>query len=150
LARCIFVRQYPTGLTLLTGMSSCQVEFCPRPCCAFPSSSGRRPYDVLACDYTIARCFCGTKTLGWQNLVFWAQNQQRTHHKVGTTRPPKANHTAIYAEGACPYTHRATDSRTLSVRGCLGGRSAWGVQGSSAEGRPYVLHQAYGTKDKNC
>jgi hypothetical protein len=39
---------------------------------------------------------------------------------------------------------------TLSVRGCLGGRSARGVQGSSTEGRPYVLYQAYGTKDKIC
>ena len=44
-------------------------------------------------------------------MVFWAQNQQRTHHKVGTARPPKAIHTAIYAEGACPYTHRATHNR---------------------------------------
>jgi hypothetical protein len=50
----------------------------------------------------------GAKTLGWQNLVFWAQNQQRTHHKVGTARPPKAIHTVIYAKGACPYSHRAS------------------------------------------
>ena len=60
---------------------------------------------------SLFRRFCGTKTPGWQNLVFWAQNQQRTHHKVGTIRPPKAIHTAIYAKGACPYTHRATDNR---------------------------------------
>jgi hypothetical protein len=39
---------------------------------------------------------------------------------------------------------------TLSVRGCLGGRSARGVRGSPAEGRPYVLYEAYGTKDKTC
>jgi hypothetical protein len=38
---------------------------------------------------------------------------------------------------------------TLSVRGGLGGRVARGVQGSSAKARPYVLYQAYGTKDKN-
>jgi hypothetical protein len=44
-------------------------------------------------------------------LVFWIQNQQRTHHKVGTAWPPKAIHTAIYAKGACSYTHRATDNR---------------------------------------
>ena len=29
-------------------------------------------------------------------MVFWAQNQQRTHHKVGIARPPKAIHTVIY------------------------------------------------------
>ena len=66
---------------------------------------------------SLFRRFCDTKTLGWQNLVFWAQNQQRTHHKVGTTRPPKAIHTAIYAEGACPYTHRATDNRHTECAG---------------------------------
>ena len=37
----------------------------------------------------------------------------------------------------------------LSVWGYLGGRSARGVQGSSVEGRPYVLYQAYGAKVKN-
>jgi hypothetical protein len=63
------------------------------------------------------RRFCGTKTLGWQNLVFWAQNQQRTHHKVGTARPPKAIHTATYAEGAWSYTHKATDNRHTECAG---------------------------------
>ena len=60
---------------------------------------------------SLFRRFCGTKTPGRQNLVFWTQNQQRTHHKVGTARPPKAIHTAIYAKDACPYTHRATHNR---------------------------------------
>ena len=66
---------------------------------------------------SLFRRFCGTKTPGWQNLVFWTQNQQRTHHKVGTARPPKAIHTAIYAKGACPYTHRATDNRHTKCAG---------------------------------
>ncbi len=66
---------------------------------------------------SLFRRFCGTKTPGWQNLVFWAQNQQRTQHKVGTTRPPKAIHTAIYAKGACPYTHRATHNRHTKCAG---------------------------------
>ena len=59
---------------------------------------------------SVLRRFCDTKTPGWQNLLFWAQNQQRTHHKVGTAWPSKAIHTAIYAKGACPYIHRATDN----------------------------------------
>ena len=50
-------------------------------------------------------------------MVFWTQNQQRTHHKVGTARPPKAIHTAIYAKGACPYTHRATHNRHTKCAG---------------------------------
>jgi hypothetical protein len=50
-------------------------------------------------------------------LVFWTQNQQRTHHKVGTTWPSKAIHTAIYTKGACPYTHRATDNRRTECAG---------------------------------
>ncbi len=66
---------------------------------------------------SLFRRFCGTKTPGWQNLVFWTQNQQRTHHKVGTARPPKAIHTAIYAKGACPYTHRATHNRHTKCAG---------------------------------
>ena len=66
---------------------------------------------------SLFRRFCGTKTPGRQNLVFWTQNQQRTHHKVGTARPPKAIHTAIYAKGACPYTHRATHSRHTECAG---------------------------------
>ena len=66
---------------------------------------------------SLFRRFCDTKTLGWQNLVFWAQNQQRTHHKVGIARPPKAVHTAIYAKGACPYTHRATENRRTECAG---------------------------------
>ena len=66
---------------------------------------------------SVFRRFCDTKTPGWQNLVFWAQNQQRTHHKVGTARPPKAIHTAIYAKGACPYTHRATHNRHTECAG---------------------------------
>ena len=66
---------------------------------------------------SVLRRFCGTKTPGWQNLVFWAKNQQRTHHKVGTARPPKAIHTAIYAKGACPYTHRATHNRHTECAG---------------------------------
>jgi hypothetical protein len=62
--------------------------------------------------------FCGTiKMPGWQNLVFWTQNQQRTHHKVGTTRPPKDIHTGIYAEGACLYTHKATHNRHTECAG---------------------------------
>jgi hypothetical protein len=39
---------------------------------------------------SIFRRSCGPKTLEWQNLVFWTQNEQRTHHKVGTARPLKA------------------------------------------------------------
>ena len=66
---------------------------------------------------SVLRRFCGTKTPGWQNLVFWAENQQRIHHKVGTTRPPKAIHTAFYAEGACPYTHRATHNHHTECAG---------------------------------
>ena len=66
---------------------------------------------------SLFRRFCGTKTPGWQNLVFWAQNQQRTHHKVGIARPPKAVHTAIYAKGACPYTHSVTDNRRTECAG---------------------------------
>ena len=66
---------------------------------------------------SLFRRFCDTKTPGWQNLVFWTQNQQRTHHKVGTARPPKAIHTAIYAKGACPYTHRATHNRHTKFAG---------------------------------
>jgi hypothetical protein len=66
---------------------------------------------------SLFRRFCDTKTPGWQNLVFWTQNQQRTHHKVGTTRPHKANHTTIYAKGACLYTHRATDNRHIECTG---------------------------------
>ena len=40
-------------------------------------------------------------------------NQQRAHYKLGTTRPSKAIHTAIYAEGVCPYTHRANHNRHM-------------------------------------
>jgi hypothetical protein len=50
-------------------------------------------------------------------LVFWTQNQQRTHHKVGIARPLKAIHTTIYAKGACPYTHWATDNRHTKCAG---------------------------------
>jgi hypothetical protein len=91
-----------------------------------------------------SRCFCSQAFL-WPKNAWMAkfdilgQTQQCAHHKVGTTRPPKAIHTAIYAEGMCPYTHRASEQPTtvtLSVRGCLGGRVARGVQGSHAEGRP--------------
>jgi hypothetical protein len=63
-------------------------------------------------------------------LVFWAENQQRIHHKVGTARLPKAIHTAIYAEGACPYmyTHRATRNHHTECAGLpswpLGSRRA--------------------------
>jgi hypothetical protein len=42
-----------------------------------------------------------------------------------------------------------TTTVTLSVRGHLDGRSARGLQGLPGKGRPYVLYQAYGTKDKN-
>ena len=70
---------------------------------------------------SLFRRFCDTKTHGRQNLVFWAQNQQRTHHKVGTARPPKAIHTATYVEGECPYAHKATDNRH---REC-GGQPWW-------------------------
>jgi hypothetical protein len=66
---------------------------------------------------SLFRRFCDTKTPGWQNLVFWTQNQQRTHHKVGTARPSKAIHTANYAKGACPYTHRATHDRHTKCAG---------------------------------
>jgi hypothetical protein len=76
---------------------------------------------------SVFRRFCDTKTHGWQNLVFWTQNQQRTHHKVGTTRPLKAIHTAIYAKGACPYTHRATDNRHTE---CAGRSVPWWSFGS--------------------
>jgi hypothetical protein len=51
------------------------------------------------------------KRLDGKIWYFGPQNQQRTHHKVGTARPTTAIHTAIYAEGACPYTHRATHNR---------------------------------------
>ena len=61
--------------------------------------------------FSVFRRFYGPKTLGEQNLVFWSQNQRRVHHKVGTARPPKAIHTATYAKGACPYSHRATHNR---------------------------------------
>jgi hypothetical protein len=61
--------------------------------------------------------YCDTKKHGWQNSVFWTQNKQRTHHKVGIARPPKAIHTVIYATGACPYTHRATDNRHTKCAG---------------------------------
>jgi hypothetical protein len=66
---------------------------------------------------SLLRRFCGTKSPRRENLVFWSQNQKRTHHKVGTARPPKAIHTAIYAEGACPYTHRATHNRHTECAG---------------------------------
>jgi hypothetical protein len=79
--------------------------------------------------------FCGTKTPRWQNLEFWTQNKQRTHHKVGTTRPDKAIHTAIYAKVACPYTHRATDNRHTECAGLpwwsVGSRRARVVCGGS-------------------
>jgi hypothetical protein len=66
---------------------------------------------------SIFRRFCDTKTPGWQNLVFWTQNQQRTHHKVGTARPPKGIPRAISATGACPCTHRAIDNRHTKFAG---------------------------------
>ena len=72
---------------------------------------------VLHVGVSVFRRSCDTKTHGWQSLVFWAQNQQRTHHKVGTARPPKAIHTAIYAKGACPYTHKATHNRHTECAG---------------------------------
>jgi hypothetical protein len=99
---------------------------------------------------SVFRHFCDTKTPGWQNLVFWTQNQQRTHPKVGTTRPPKAIHTAIYAEGVCPYTHRATDNRHTEC----GGWSRWSFGSRRArivcKGSPIrFVPEAYGTKDRN-
>jgi hypothetical protein len=36
---------------------------------------------------------------------------------VGIARPPKAIHTAIYAEGACPYIHKATHNRHTESAG---------------------------------
>ena len=73
---------------------------------------------------SLFRRLCGTKTPRWQNLVFWTQNQQRTHHKVGIARPSKAIHTAIYAKGACPYTHRVADNRHTKCAG-LASLSTW-------------------------
>ena len=63
------------------------------------------------------QAFLWHKNAWMTNLVFWTQNQQRTHHKVGTARPPKAIHTTIYAKGACPYTHRSTDNRYTECAG---------------------------------
>jgi hypothetical protein len=54
------------------------------------------------------RRFLWPKNAWMAKLGILGPNQQRTHHKVGTTWPPKVVHTAIYAEGTCPYTHRAT------------------------------------------
>jgi hypothetical protein len=73
-------------------------------------SSSRFPA-VSHPSVSVFRRFCGPKTLGRQNLLFLAQNWQRTYHKVGTARPSKAIHTANYAEDACPYSHRVTDNR---------------------------------------
>ena len=64
----------------------------------------------------IVRAPC-PKRLDGKKSVFWTQNQQRTHHKVGTARPPKAVYTAIYAKGACSYTHRAIDNRRTECAG---------------------------------
>jgi hypothetical protein len=69
---------------------------------------------------SVVRRFCSTKTPRCHNLVFWAQNQQRTqatHHKVGTARPFKAIHTAIYAKSACLHTHGATDNHHTKCTG---------------------------------
>jgi hypothetical protein len=61
---------------------------------------------------------------------------------VGTARPHRAVHTAIYAKGACPYTHRATDNRHTECAGLpwwsFGSRRARIV----CRGRPCVLYQA--------
>ena len=66
---------------------------------------------------SVFRRFCGTKTPGWQNSVFWGQNQQRTHDKVGTARSPKSIHTTIYAEGGCLYTHRTANHHHTECAG---------------------------------
>ena len=63
------------------------------------------------------QAFLWHKNAWMANLVFWTQNQQRTHHKVSTARPPKAIHTTIYAKGACPYTHRATHNHHTKCAG---------------------------------
>jgi hypothetical protein len=93
-----------------------------------------------------SRRFCDTKTPGWQNLVFWAQNQQRTHHKVGIARPPKAVHTAIYAKSACPYTHRAINNRRTECAGLpwwsFGSRRGRIVCGGSPHTFHDVLYRA--------
>jgi hypothetical protein len=82
-------------------------------------------------------------------LVFWAQNQQRTHHKAGTARPPKAMHTSIYAEGTCPHTHRATNNRHTECAGL-----PWWSFGSrrariACEGSPHTFVPSLWYKRQN-
>ena len=57
------------------------------------------------------------KRLDGKIWYFGPKTSSEHIHKVGTARPPKAIHTAIYGKGACPYTHRATDNRHTECAG---------------------------------
>ena len=58
---------------------------------------------------------------------------------MGTARPSKAIHTAIYAKGACPYTstHRATDNRHTE---CVG-LPSWSLVSKRARIACGVMHK---------
>ena len=107
-----------------------------------------------------SRRFCSQAFLWHKNA--WMAKFGILGRKPAANTPQSGHHSAPSSQLLKPSIPRSTrrvrahipieqpTTITLSVRGCLGGRSARGVHGSSAEGRSYVLYQAYGTKDKNC
>ena len=85
---------------------------------------------------SIFRRFCSPKTPGRQKLVFWPKNTSKHTTKWAPLGPlkPSIPQSTRRVRAHIPIEQPTTV--TLSVWGCLGGRSARGVQGSSAEGRP--------------
>jgi hypothetical protein len=98
---------------------------------------------------SLLRRFCDTKTLDGKIWYFGPKTSSEHTTKWAPLGPLKPSIPRSTRRVRAHIPIEQPTIVTLSVWGCLRGRSVRGVQGSSAEGRPYVLYLAYGTKDKN-